>query len=38
MRNVDVIIVGASLAASAAAKRCVDTGLETLILERQELF
>jgi len=37
MRNVDVIIVGASLAAAAAAKRTVDAGLETLILERKEL-
>ena len=37
MRSVDVIIVGASLAAAAAAKRLVDSGLETLILERLEL-
>ncbi len=37
MRTVDVIIVGASLAAAAAAKRLVDAGLETLILERREL-
>lgn len=37
MRTADVIIVGASLAAAAAAKRCVDAGLGTLILERQEL-
>jgi flavin-dependent dehydrogenase len=37
MRSVDVIIVGASLAAAAAAKRLVDAGYETLILERQEL-
>ncbi len=37
MRNVDVIIVGASLAAAAAAKRLVDAGFETLILERLEL-
>jgi len=38
VRTVDTLIVGASLAASAAAKRCVDdAGLETLILERQEL-
>src|ERR1700741_5573163 len=37
MRNVDVIIVGASLAAAAAAKRLVDAGLETIILERKQL-
>lgn len=37
MRSVDVIIVGASLAAAAAAKRLVDAGYETLILERLEL-
>ena len=37
MRKVDVIIVGASLAAAAAAKRTVDAGLETIILERKEL-
>ena len=37
MRTADVIIVGASLSAAAAAKRCVDAGLETLVLERQEL-
>jgi flavin-dependent dehydrogenase len=37
MRNVDVVIVGASLAAAAAAKRTVDAGLETVILERKEL-
>ncbi|TNF93681.1 MAG: hypothetical protein EP297_12265 [Gammaproteobacteria bacterium] len=37
MRSVDVIIVGASLAAAASAKRLVDAGYETLILERQEL-
>ena len=36
-RSVDVVIVGASLAAAAAAKRLVDAGLETLILERLEL-
>ena len=37
MRTVDVIIVGASLSAAAAAKRLVDAGLETIILERKEL-
>jgi flavin-dependent dehydrogenase len=37
MRQVDVIIVGASLAAAAAAKRTVDAGLETIILERKAL-
>jgi flavin-dependent dehydrogenase len=37
MRSVDVVIVGASLAAAAAAKRLADAGLETVILERKEL-
>jgi len=37
MRSVDVVIVGAGLAAAAAAKRLVDAGLETLVLERREL-
>ena len=37
MRSVDVIIVGASLAAAAAAKRLVDAGLETIVLERKSL-
>src|SRR5512135_2131512 len=37
MRTVDVIIVGGSLAAAAAAKRLVDAGLETIVLERKEL-
>ena len=37
MRSADVVVVGASLAAAAAAKRTVDAGLETVILERQQL-
>ena len=37
MRTVDVVIVGASLSAAAAAKRLVDAGLETIVLERKEL-
>src|SRR5437868_4823995 len=37
MRSVDVVIVGASLSAAAAAKRLVDAGLETIVLERKEL-
>ncbi len=37
MRKVDVIIVGASLAAAAAAKRLTDAGLETVVLERKTL-
>ena len=36
-RTVDVVIVGASLSAAAAAKRLVDAGLETIVLERKEL-
>ncbi|MFA6311782.1 MAG: NAD(P)/FAD-dependent oxidoreductase [Sterolibacterium sp.] len=37
MRSVDVLIVGASLAAAAAAKRLVDAGLETIVIERKQL-
>jgi flavin-dependent dehydrogenase len=37
VRTTDVVIVGASLAAAAAAKRLVDAGFETVILERLEL-
>ena len=37
MRSVDVIIVGASLSAAAAAKRLIDSGLETIVLERKAL-
>lgn len=37
MRTVDVVIVGAGLSAAAAAKRLVDAGLETVVLERQKL-
>jgi len=37
MRSADVVIVGASLSGAAAAKRLVDGGLETVILERHEL-
>ncbi len=37
IRSVDVIIVGASLAAAAAAKRLVDAGIETLIIDKQTL-
>ena len=37
MRTTDVVIVGASLAAAAAAKRLSDAGLETIVLERKQL-
>ncbi len=37
MRNADVVIVGASLSAAAAAKRLTDAGLETVVLERKAL-
>jgi menaquinone-9 beta-reductase len=37
VRSVDVIVVGASLSGAAAAKRLVDAGLETVILERLQL-
>ena len=32
----DVLIVGAILAGAAAAKRTVDAGFHTLMIERQE--
>ncbi len=37
MRSVDVIIVGSGLSGAAAAKRLVDAGQETVILERSTL-
>jgi flavin-dependent dehydrogenase len=37
VREVDAIIVGGSLSAAAAAKRLVDAGLETVVLERKKL-
>lgn len=37
VRKTDVIIVGASLSAAAAAKRLVDAGYETIALERFSL-
>ena len=37
MRTVDVVIVGAGLSAAAAAKRLVDAGLETVVIERFQL-
>jgi flavin-dependent dehydrogenase len=37
MQTVDVVIVGASLAAAAAAKRLTDAGIETIVLERKRL-
>ena len=37
MKCVDVVIVGASLAAAAAAKRLTDAGLETLVIEHKKL-
>lgn len=36
-REVDAIIVGSGPAAAAAAKRLVDAGYETVVLERKEL-
>jgi len=36
-REVDVVVVGASLAAAAAAKRLTDAGLEAVVLERKKL-
>jgi menaquinone-9 beta-reductase len=37
MNRVDVLIVGAGLAGAACAKRLVDTGLETVIIEKKRL-
>ena len=37
MRTVDVLLVGASLSGAACAKRLVDAGLETVVLERKKL-
>jgi len=36
-REVDVVVVGASLVAAAAAKRLSDAGLEAVVRERKEL-
>ncbi len=36
-RDVDVLLVGASLAAAACAKRLVDAGFETVVIERKKL-
>jgi flavin-dependent dehydrogenase len=37
IRKVDVIVVGASLSAAAVAKRLVDAGLETVVIEKKKL-
>lgn len=37
VRDLDLLIVGGSLAAAAAAKRAVDAGLETVVIERKKL-
>jgi len=36
-RDVDVLIIGAGLSAAASAKRLVDAGFETVILEKKSL-
>ena len=36
-RRVDVLLVGASLAAAAGAKRLVDAGIETVVIEKKKL-
>lgn len=36
-RKIDVLVVGASLSAAACAKRLVDAGLETVVLDRKKL-
>jgi len=35
--DADVLVVGASLAGGAAAKRCVDAGFKTVMIERKSL-
>ena len=37
MERYDVLVVGAGPAGSAAARRCVDEGLETLLIDKQKL-
>ena len=37
MKKVDVLVVGAGPGGSAAAKKCVDNGLKTLLIERRRL-
>lgn len=37
IRKIDVLVVGASLSAAACAKRLVDAGLETVVLDRKKL-
>jgi flavin-dependent dehydrogenase len=37
LKKVDVVVVGAGPAGSAAGKRCAECGLETVIFERKEL-
>jgi menaquinone-9 beta-reductase len=37
IRELDVLVVGGSLAAAACAKRLVDAGLETVVIERKRL-
>jgi len=37
VHKIDVLIVGGSLSAAAAAKRTVDAGLETIVIERKKL-
>jgi flavin-dependent dehydrogenase len=37
IREIDVLVVGASLSAAACAKRLVDAGLETVVLDRKKL-
>ena len=37
MRRVDVLVVGAGPAGSAAAKKCVDGGLKTLMIDKHKL-
>jgi flavin-dependent dehydrogenase len=37
MENVDVLVVGAGPSGSAAAKRCVEAGLKTLLIDKRPL-
>ncbi|MGO9570420.1 MAG: FAD-dependent oxidoreductase [Desulfomonilaceae bacterium] len=36
-RNIAVVVVGAGPAGCAAAKRCAEAGLETVLLEKKML-
>ena len=37
MQSFDVLVVGAGPAGSATAKKCMDGGLKTLLIDQQKL-